>query len=112
MHWKSHVLGAQKNCLIEKVLLSTSNIGFDLKIRKSISNYPLLNEGLNYRHMSHVLSTQKNHLIEKVLLSAHNVSFNSNISQLISNELLLTGCLNYLIVFICAQNIYHLPLLG
>ena len=38
MHWKSHVLGAQKNGLIEKVLLSTHNVGFDLNISQLISN--------------------------------------------------------------------------
>ena len=39
-------LGAQKNCHIETVLLSTCNISFGLEIRKIIFNSALLSEGL------------------------------------------------------------------
>ena len=55
MHLKLHyflayqfkrVLGAQKNCLIETVLLSTHNICFGGEIRKIIFQYALLSGGL------------------------------------------------------------------
>ena len=39
-------LGAQKNCLIEKVLLSTHNICFGLEIRIKIFWYPFLTKAL------------------------------------------------------------------
>ena len=41
-----YVLGAQKNCLTETVLLSTHNICFSLEIRKLIFNYALVSKGL------------------------------------------------------------------
>ena len=40
--FKTCVLGAQKNHLIEKILLSTHNICFGSGIRKIIFKYPLL----------------------------------------------------------------------
>ena len=40
------VLGAQKNRLIERVLLSTHNICFGLEIRKIFFSYPPLYGGL------------------------------------------------------------------
>ena len=39
-------LGAQKNHLIESVLLSTHNICFGLDIKKIVFQYTLLSEGL------------------------------------------------------------------
>ena len=42
----THVLGAQKNRLIETVLLSTHNICFGLETRKLIWVYTLLTKGL------------------------------------------------------------------
>ena len=39
-------LGAQKNCFIETVLLSTHNICFDCELRKIIFWYTLLTKGL------------------------------------------------------------------
>ena len=42
----TYVLGAQKNCLIETVLLSTHNIIFGWEIRKLIFWYALLTKGL------------------------------------------------------------------
>ena len=41
------VLGAQKNRLIETVLLSTHNICFSYLIRKLIFNYMVLSRGLS-----------------------------------------------------------------
>ena len=38
----THVLGAQKKCLIETVLLSKHNICFGWEIRKIIFNYALI----------------------------------------------------------------------
>ena len=43
----TYVLGAQKNRLIETVLLSTYNIRFGLEIRKLIFEYELLTIGLS-----------------------------------------------------------------
>ena len=43
---KTYVLGAQKNRLIEMVLLSTHNICFGLEIRKIIFSYAHLSGGL------------------------------------------------------------------
>ena len=43
-----YVLGAQKNRLIETVLLSTNNICFGQEIRKIIFKYALLSGGLKY----------------------------------------------------------------
>ena len=45
-----HVLGAQKNHLIETVLLSTHNICFGLEIRKLNFHYALLTQVL-YKHL-------------------------------------------------------------
>ena len=45
---KTCVLGAQKNCLNETVLLSTHNICFGWEIRKIIFKYALLSGGLIY----------------------------------------------------------------
>ena len=42
----SYVLGAQKNRLIETVLLSTHNICFGWEIRKILFRYTLLTKGL------------------------------------------------------------------
>ena len=44
---KTYPLGAQKNCLIETILLSTHNICFGGEIRKSIFCYALLTKGLH-----------------------------------------------------------------
>ena len=44
---KACVLGAQKNRLIEMVLLSTHNICFGLEIRKIIFKYTLLSGGMD-----------------------------------------------------------------
>ena len=43
-----HVLGAQKNCLIEMVLFSTHNIRFVCELRKIIFKCTLLSGGLVY----------------------------------------------------------------
>ena len=43
----TYVLGAQKNRLIETVLLSTHNMCFDWEIRKLNIYYALLPRGLN-----------------------------------------------------------------
>ena len=40
---KAYILGAQKNCLIETVLLSTHNMCFGPEIRKFIFDYMPLN---------------------------------------------------------------------
>ena len=44
----TYVLGAQKNRLIETVLLSTHNICFGCEIRKIFFCYALLTEGLKF----------------------------------------------------------------
>ena len=44
----TYVLGAQKNCLIETVLLSTNNICFGWEIRKINFRYALLTKVLYY----------------------------------------------------------------
>ena len=68
----TNVLGAQKNRLVETVLLSSHNICFGWEIRKKIrivklqiSSYPSV--------LSNVLGAQINRLIETVLLSTHNM---------------------------------------
>ena len=49
------VLGAQKNRLVETVLLSTHNICFDLQIRKVFFNKVLLPNGLNSRDFPEIM---------------------------------------------------------
>ena len=69
---KTFVLGAQKNCLIETVLLSTHNICFGREIRKNIFLYTLLSRSpytqssiFSYPSIiSSVLGAQKNRLME------------------------------------------------
>ena len=48
----AYVLGAQKNLLIETVLLSTHNICFGWEIRKLIFSYALLSKGLQTKYFS------------------------------------------------------------
>ena len=79
------VVGAQKNCLNETVLLITHNICFSLEIRNSIFNYTLLFKGLQLARLSHprasvtfslpqycrtypnICSNHSNHLVDKNL---------------------------------------------
>ena len=68
----SCVLGAQKNRLIEKILLSTNNICFGCAI----------------------LGAQKNRLIEKVLLSTNNICFGCAIRKIVLYYTLLSGDLS------------------
>ena len=42
-----YVLGAQKNCLIKTVLLSTHNICFGGEVRKIFFKYTILSRGLH-----------------------------------------------------------------
>ena len=51
-------LGAQKNRLIETVLLSTHNICFDWEIRKIIVSYALLSGGLDIRKIKILISNK------------------------------------------------------
>ena len=44
--------GAQKNRLIETVLLSTHNICFDEEMRKMLFNYALLSGGMQYLNIT------------------------------------------------------------
>ena len=53
----TYVLGAQKNHLIETVLLSTHNICFGCEIRKLNFHYALLTKDLCMVHTLHLRST-------------------------------------------------------
>ena len=66
----AYVLGAQKNRLIEMVLLSTHNIYFGWEIRKSFFCYALLTKVLLYHdgntgHLAALDSSTRNRLLAK-----------------------------------------------
>ena len=103
----TYVLGAQKNRLIEMVLLSTHNICFGWEIRKLILNISFLNNALGIKYwgaklliissdsvLTYVLGAQKNRLIEMVLLSTHNICFGWEIRKLVFDNWLLSGGLD------------------
>ena len=58
-------LGAQKNRLIQTVLLNTHNICIGWEIRKIIFWYPLLSGGLSHASYPYLKLMQGDHSIQK-----------------------------------------------
>ena len=71
----TYVLGAQKNRVIETVLLSTHNICFGWEIRKLFSWYALLTKGLiNFSRFYQTYTL----LTKTFLLSTQSIYFDKN----------------------------------